>query len=88
MIPAPTDSPEMEGERQMLIPAGDWYKMPANAVPLTDAWAVAAMQPRYNTNGEVTYALTPPRDQSGPGLRILVAVFFLGLCVLPWLYFR
>ena len=25
MIPVPIDSPEMDAERQMLRPAGDWY---------------------------------------------------------------
>ena len=64
----------------------DWYaKRPgAHVSPLTDQWYTAVTQPIYHADGSTTYVLTPPRDKTGPWLRIAVVAAFIALCALPW----
>ena len=75
-----------EAERAMLVPQGWHGKRPGpHVAPLTGAWYVAATQPRYHADGSVTFVLTPPRDKTGPWLRVLVVAAFIGLCSIPWI---
>lgn len=61
-------NPERDAEAAMLVPAGagltapSWYgKKPGRHVaPLTDEWAIAAMQPKPQPDGSILRTLTPP----------------------------